>query len=94
MDGYKVIEVLYEPMTLRDDVWDEVLTTLTNRGAFKISDLPFQEKQRHTVRRVLREMEEMGWLRRESPQAAFWRIGSKAELLLNIDEEVLEEARS
>lgn len=81
-------------MTLRDDVWDEVLTELANNGYFKISDLPFGEDQRHTVRRVLKEMEDKSWVRRDSPQAAIWRLGSKAELLLDVEPEVIERARS
>lgn len=80
-------------MTLRDDVWDEVLTTLVNRGQFKIKELPFDESQRHTVRRVLKEMEELGWLTRESEHASIWRIGSKAELLLDVDPDVVESSR-
>lgn len=81
-------------MTLRDDVWDEVLTTLVNRGKFKISDLPFDEGQRHTVRRVLRKMQEKGWLKRESEKAAIWRLGSKAEMLLDVSEEVVARSES
>jgi len=43
-------------MTLRDDTWNAVLVQLRKTGQFKISDLPFDESKRHTVRRVLREM--------------------------------------
>lgn len=80
-------------MTLRDEIWNEVLTTLVNRGQFKINELPFDESQRHTVRRVLKEMEELGWLTRESEHASIWRIGSKSELLLDIDPDVVESSR-
>jgi hypothetical protein len=71
-------------MTLRDQVWHEVLLELRKTGCFRISELPFDEGQRHTVRRVLREMEEMDWLARESTRAAIWRMGEKAELYLNV----------
>ena len=80
-------------MTLRDDVWDEVLTTLVNRGKFKVSELSFSRSQIHTVRRVLKEMEEKGWMMRESEQGAIWRVGSKGELLLDIDSETLEASK-
>jgi hypothetical protein len=39
-------------------------------------------------------MREKGWLIKESKQAAIWRAGPKAELLLDIDDEVLEAAQS
>ena len=81
-------------MTLRDDVWDTALMELKNRGKFKISDLPFEEEQRHTVRRVLREMDEKGWVTRESKQAAIWRLGPKAEMVLDVDPAVVEASRS
>lgn len=71
-------------MTLRDEVWHHVLLQLIKHGPFKISDLPFNEKQRHTARRVLREMEDTGWLTRESNRAAIWKPGEKAKLCLNI----------
>ncbi|MFC7018369.1 MULTISPECIES: hypothetical protein [Haloarcula] len=80
-------------MTLRDDVWDAALMEVANRGQFKISDLPFEEEQRHTVRRTLREMQDKGWLRRESKQAAIYRLGSKAEMMLDISPEVIEASR-
>lgn len=80
-------------MTLRDEVWDEVLDQLLKTGKFKIGDLPFDESQRHTVRRVLREMEEMGWLERETPRAAYWRLGEKAEMHLNVSADKIEQAR-
>lgn len=80
-------------MTLRDDIWDEVLLTLRNRGKFKISELPFEDNQRHTVRRALTEMEDMGWLYRESKQAAIWRLGNKAQLVLDVDDEIVAASR-
>ena len=46
-------------MTLRDDVWHSVLLQLRKTGYFRISDLPFADGQTHTVRRVLRQMEEL-----------------------------------
>jgi len=80
-------------MTLRDQVWDAVLMELKNRGKLKISDLPFDESKRHTVRRTLREMDELGWVMRESEQAAIWRLGPKAEMVLEVSPEVAEASR-
>jgi len=79
-------------MTLRDDVWHSVLTQLVKTGSFRISDLPFGESQRHTVRRVLREMENIGWLSRTNKRAATWRIGEMAEIHLNISAQKLKQA--
>lgn len=67
---------------------------LKNRGKLKISELPFEEEQRHTVRRVLREMDDLGWVMRESDQAAIWRLGPKAEMVLDVSPEVVEASRS
>jgi hypothetical protein len=81
-------------MTLRDRVWSTVLIELRRRGKFRISELPFDEGERHTTRRVLKEMEEKGWLGRESPRAATWRIGELGELYLNVPEDHIERAWS
>lgn len=81
-------------MTLRDEVWNDVLKQLIKTGKFRISDLDFDESQTHTVRRVLREMEELGWLSRDSPRAAYWRMGELAELHLNVSEDTIKNAQS
>lgn len=80
-------------MTLRDRVWNTVLLQLRRTGKFRISDLhQFDDEQLHTVRRVLREMEELGWLARESKRAATWRIGEKGELYLNVSRKHIKQA--
>jgi DNA-binding HxlR family transcriptional regulator len=71
-----------------------VLTTLVNRGKFKISELPFDSSSRSTVRRTLREMEEKGWLARESEHAHVYRLGPKGELLLDVSQETIEQSTS
>lgn len=81
-------------MTLRDEVWNAVLKQLAQTGKFKISDLPFDDSQRHTVRRVLREMEQLYWLSRESTQAAIWRIGELGRLHLNVSPELIQHAEA
>lgn len=81
-------------MTIRDDVWDAVIEQLITTGKFKLSDLPFDESKRHTVRRVLNEMEENNWLTRDSENAAIWRLGEKAKLCLNVKADTLQAAQS
>lgn len=81
-------------MTLRDHVWDAVMKQLVKTGQFRISDLPFDEGQRHTVRRVLRMMEEMDWLSRENDRAATWRMGERAELHLNVSADKIKAAQA
>jgi hypothetical protein len=81
-------------LTVRDRVWDAALTTLVNRGKFKLSDLPFDESQTATVRRVLKTMIELGWLKKDSKGSSIYRLGPKAELLLDVDEEIIESANS
>ncbi len=82
-------------MTLRDTVWDAVLRELAteDEAGFKISDLDFDESQRHTVRRVLREMEDLGWLERTGKRGRIWYPGENAKLFLKLpeDTELLEE---
>ena len=73
-------------MTLRDKVWNEVIEVLTKEGKFKISELNFDESQRHTVRRVLKNMERQGFLRRETEHAKIWRAGPRAKELLDLSE--------
>lgn len=74
-------------MTQRDEAWSAALEKLTEDGQFKISDLDFTEGQRHTVRRALKEMEELGWLKRVNERGRIWYAGEKAELLLNLSED-------
>lgn len=76
-------------MTLRDRVWDAVLRELAtdNKEGFKISDLNFDESKRHTVRRVLREMENLGWLQRTGERGRIWYPGESAERFLKISED-------
>jgi hypothetical protein len=81
-------------MTLRDDCWTTALEQIVRTGKFKLTDLPFKESERHTVRRVLREMEGYSWLTRDSQHASIWRAGPKAEMLMNLSEEKLELARN
>jgi hypothetical protein len=81
-------------MTLRDETWNTALVQIVKTGKFKMTDLPFNESERHTVRRVLRQMEAFDWLQRESEHAAIWRAGPKAEMLMNLSEDKLELARA
>jgi hypothetical protein len=81
-------------VTLRDEAWNIALIQIVKSGKFQLTDLPFKESERHTVRRVLREMEAYGWLERESEYASVWRAGEMAEMLMNLSEEKLELAKA
>ncbi|MDS0295777.1 hypothetical protein [Halogeometricum luteum] len=83
-----------QTMTLRDQAWNIALRYLADKGKFKLAELPFKETERHTVKRVLREMEEYGWIQRESKQSGIYRLGPTAEQYLNVDEEIIEAAKS
>jgi len=78
-------------MTKRDNVWDAALTEIVENGTFLIKDLDFEESERHTVRRVLKEMEELGWLARTGTDSRTWQLGSKAEMRLNVSAELIRE---
>ena len=81
-------------MTLRDEAWTTALEQIVKTGKFKLSDLPFKNSERHTVRRVLRELESFGWLERTSPHSSIWRPGPRAVFLLNLEDEKIEIARN
>jgi len=78
-------------MTLRDRVWDAALTEIVENGTFLIKDLEFEESQRHTVRRVLGEMEALGWLSRTDSDTRTWQLGQKAEMRLSVSAELIRE---
>lgn len=69
-------------MTLRDDVWSEVILMIYKQESFKMADLPFEEGQLHTARRVMRSMEEKGYLMRTSKGSSIWRRGPLADALI------------
>jgi hypothetical protein len=81
---YILREKMHLLMTLRDDVWDSVLPLIRESGRCKAGDLPFDKSQRHTVRRVLKEMEEKGWLTRPSERSHTWYAGDKAKKYLTL----------
>ncbi len=76
-------------MGQRDVVWSEVLQVVKSHGKFRTSDLEFEDEQRATVRRVLREIEKYGWLGRESKLDATWRLGEKGRKLLNVHPDII-----
>lgn len=80
-------------MTTRDKVWSAALLQLVKTGKFRVDQLPFNERKRHTVRRVLKEMEGYGWLSRRSKMDATWRMGPKAEMCLNVSQLRIEQSR-
>jgi len=80
-------------MTLRDAAWNAILEQTVRTGRFRLTDLPFKESERSTVRRVCREAEAYSWLQRSSEGSSIWRAGPKAEMLMNLSEEKLRLAR-
>ncbi|MUV56229.1 hypothetical protein [Halogeometricum sp. CBA1124] len=74
--------------TLRDRVWNDVLITVSKQGSFKMGDLGFSESQRHTVRRVLKAMEEQDWLHRENNRMKTWHPGDTAKEYVKFSERV------
>lgn len=70
-------------MTTRDQAWNAILHQLLEKNEFKMSDLPFDQRQHHTVRRVLRYMEDQEIVERESPQHKIWKLGPEGEKILN-----------
>ncbi len=79
--------------TLRDQAWNAAMEQIVKTGKFKLTDLPFKQSERHTVRRVVRSMEAYSWLQRDSEHSSIWRAGPKAELLMNISQDKLEWSR-
>lgn len=73
---FKVSLAYWVHMTLRDDAWHVILLSQIARVSdFKRRDLGFGERQRHTVQRVLNEMEAKGWVSRNRPQSGNWHPG-------------------
>ncbi|TKX86730.1 hypothetical protein EXE43_06780 [Halorubrum sp. SS5] len=77
-------------MTLRDTTWHTVLLTLTRQDEFKLTDLGFKDSEKHTVKRCLRELEEYGWIERDSPQHSIWRAGPRFKALARVADERLD----
>lgn len=74
--------------TARDEIWSAIIEQLVEDGRFMIRDLPIEESKAQTVRRVCREMEEMGYLYRlgDNPeQSKTWRAGPLAKELLDLE---------
>jgi len=66
-----------------------------SEGSFKSSDVRRgfgRPPSRHTVRRVLRQLESDGWLRRESDESRIWRAGFQARALGDLSERAEREA--
>lgn len=62
-------------ISLKSKVWSHAAFRAVSNTSFEIDDLPFRPGQRATVRRTLREMEQLGWLVRESNQDSVWHAG-------------------
>lgn len=62
-------------ISLKSKVWSHAAFRAVSSTDFGIDDLPFRSDQRATVRRTLREMEQLGWLVRESNRGTVWQAG-------------------
>jgi len=62
-------------VTLRDDIWSRILLKLRLLEPFRIQELGFGESERHTAGRVLREMEQMGWIYRGTEGSPIYQPG-------------------
>lgn len=58
--------------TSRDLAWRAVLEHLDQHGRVRSSELDLPDSQTRTAVRVLRSMEDMGLLERDSPDAHTW----------------------
>lgn len=58
--------------TARDAAWAAIITHLQDHDYVRTSDLDLDETQRRTALRVLRSMEDMGLVQRETPEAQTW----------------------
>jgi len=66
-----------------------------SEGAFKSEDVRrrfARPPSRHTVRRVLRQLEEDDWLQRESEDARIWRAGMQARMLGDLSDRARQKA--
>lgn len=69
-------------MTTRDEVWARViLLQLPRLEKFKRSDLGFNDGKRHTVQRVLAEMEDIGLLERNREHGSWYLPGPLAKAI-------------
>lgn len=73
-------------MTVRDEIWCEILPILVADGRFTVSDLPFGEGDHETIRQVCQEMEDHGYLERCSDTRQGWRAGPRARRNLELTE--------
>lgn len=76
-------------------VASRALKLALSEGAFKSEDVRRgfgRPPSRHTVRRVLRQLEEDDWLERESEDARIWRAGMQARMLGDLSDRALQEA--
>jgi len=74
-------------MTDRDRIWNATLELLYHRPipfrAWRVRDrAELDESSERTIRRTLREMEQFGWLARDSSEGHYWKPGPKAEKML------------
>lgn len=74
-----------KPMTDRDDIRHHILLRLYRGEVIEVSDYP--DDKEWTVRRVLRKLEEQGWIEREPPNSPRWSPGPLARALFGSNPE-------
>jgi hypothetical protein len=61
--------------SIKLEVWDAVLSRAMYGRSFTIEKLPFRPSEHHHVRRTLKEIEELGYVQRESDRYKMWHPG-------------------
>ncbi len=58
--------------TARDEAWHAVLSHIDDNKSIKSTDLDLEDEKQRTALRVLRSMESMGLVTKESKQSQTW----------------------
>lgn len=70
--------------TIQREVWSSAFDLLIENGEFTISDLNgFDNSEKYTVNRVLKHLEELGWLERDSPNGTVWYAGPNVKTVID-----------
>jgi hypothetical protein len=69
---------------LRDEVWDQALQFLAEGEVVSLLKLEFSSSQLVSAKRILRDMEKLGWLTKRSDDPPAWGAGPVAQRYLNL----------
>lgn len=73
-------------MVSKGEVWSAALVELCESGEFVVSDLGFDDDDRHVVRRALKEMNNNGWVTSDGMRSAIRKPGELAEKYLQLED--------